>query len=144
MAVKLITVKCPKCDADLSLEGGRDSYFCLYCGTKLIMNNENEVIYRSIDEARIKETETDRMIRLAELEIREKELELKEREIEIERKNKAIGYKVAAGLAVIGVIMLIADSYLGAWMIIAAIVIASINHNDRRKKRDRNTADRLR
>ena len=72
MAIKLISVKCPDCGATLSIEEGRKSAFCSYCGAKVLINNENEHIYRNIDEAKIREAETDRMIKLRQLEIEEK------------------------------------------------------------------------
>ena len=46
--------------------------FCTYCGTKIIIHNENEHIYRHIDEAGIKQAETDRMIMLKKMELLEK------------------------------------------------------------------------
>ena len=73
MAIKLNSVKCPECGATLPIEEGRTQIFCSYCGTKVIVTNENEYIYRHIDEAEVKQAETDRMIKLRELEMEEKE-----------------------------------------------------------------------
>lgn len=72
MAINLISVKCPQCGADLSVENGREFSFCSYCGTKVMMSNENEHIYRNIDEARIKEAETERMVLMRQLDMEEK------------------------------------------------------------------------
>lgn len=78
MALSFYSVKCPECGASLSIEEGRQELFCSYCGTKVIVSNENEYTYRHIDEAEIKQAEaeikqaeTDRMIRLRELEMEE-------------------------------------------------------------------------
>ena len=71
MAITVNAVKCPSCGADLPVEEGRDKIFCSFCGTPIVITNENEHIYRHIDEAGIKQAETDRMIRLKELEIEE-------------------------------------------------------------------------
>ena len=46
--------------------------FCTYCGAKVLIHNENEFIFRNVDEAGIKQAETDRMIRMRELELEEK------------------------------------------------------------------------
>lgn len=72
MAISLMPVKCPQCGADLSVESDRAFLFCAYCGAKIIINNDNEHIYRTIDEAGIKQAETDRMIKLRQLDMEEK------------------------------------------------------------------------
>ncbi|NLD45652.1 MAG: zinc ribbon domain-containing protein [Clostridiaceae bacterium] len=71
MAVKFNSVKCPECGASLPIEEGREKMFCSYCGSQIIMTRENEHIYRRIDEAGIKQAETDRMVRMRELDISE-------------------------------------------------------------------------
>ena len=86
MAIKLNSVKCPECGATLPIEEGRTQIFCSYCGTKVIVTNENEYIYRHIDEAEVKQAETDRMIKLRELEMEEKE-----NSFEKERSNRRAG-----------------------------------------------------
>lgn len=71
MAITLTTVKCPDCGASLPIEEGREKIFCSFCGAQVQITNENEHIYRHIDEAEVKQAETDRLIRLKELEIEE-------------------------------------------------------------------------
>jgi DNA-directed RNA polymerase subunit RPC12/RpoP len=72
MAIKVISIKCPECGASLSVESTREFLFCQYCGTKVMLNNENEHIYRTIDEAGIKQAETDRMVKMRQLDMEEK------------------------------------------------------------------------
>ncbi len=72
MAVELISVKCPECGATLNLEEDREQAFCSYCGARILLRNDNEYTYRHINEAEIKQAETDRMVRLKELELAEK------------------------------------------------------------------------
>ncbi len=72
MAVKLISVKCPECGATLNIEESREQAFCTYCGTRVLLHNENEHIYRHIDEAGIKQAETDRLVMLRKMELLEK------------------------------------------------------------------------
>jgi DNA-directed RNA polymerase subunit RPC12/RpoP len=71
MAITLNSVKCPECGATLPIEEGRTQVFCSYCGAKVIITNENEHIYRHIDEAGIKQAETNRMVRMRELDLEE-------------------------------------------------------------------------
>ncbi len=72
MAIQFVTIKCPECSADLQIEDGREYAFCTYCGAKVMITNDNEHIYRTIDEARIKQAETDRMVKLKQLDMEEK------------------------------------------------------------------------
>ena len=72
MAYKLISVKCPDCGQTLPIEENRTQAFCTYCGAKVLISNENEQVVRHIDEADIKKAETDRIVRLRELEITKK------------------------------------------------------------------------
>lgn len=75
MAVEFISVKCPSCGAELSVEHERGITYCNYCGTKILIQNDREHVYRSIDEARIKEVESEQLLRLREMEIEEKDKE---------------------------------------------------------------------
>lgn len=72
MAVHFVSVKCPECGANLPMEEGRKEMFCSFCGTKVIMYNDNEHIYRHIDEAKIKKAEAEKAVRMRELDIAEK------------------------------------------------------------------------
>ena len=71
----MISLKCPECGANLTIENGRSQCFCQYCGTQILLDDEKKIYeYRTIDEARIKEAESWETIRLRELDIREKEM----------------------------------------------------------------------
>lgn len=77
MGYQLISVKCPDCGQTLSIEQNRAQAFCSYCGAKILISNENEYVFRQVDEAGIKKAETDRIIRLREMEIAEKNSSLR-------------------------------------------------------------------
>ena len=51
LAYKLISVKCPDCGQTLSIEENRTQAFCTYCGAKVLISNENEYVFRKVDEA---------------------------------------------------------------------------------------------
>ncbi len=95
--MKMITLRCPACGADVEAGSDRAYCFCSYCGTKIMLQNENEYIYRHIDEAGVAEEETDRMIRL-------RELELEEREKKADNIKIAAVSAVSILLVVIGII----------------------------------------
>lgn len=116
MAVKFTSVKCPECGANLPIEEGREKIFCSYCGTPIIMTDENEYTYRHVDEAEVKRAETEQLVHLKELEMEEKEKDRK-------RKVKAIAYSIVGVVVVIGMIlMLLGKSLLGMDIILVACI----------------------
>lgn len=76
MAVKLISFKCPECGADLNIEADRETAYCSYCGTKILIHNENEYIFKKIDVAEIKRAEN--------------EIELQKNQLRYDQKNRML------------------------------------------------------
>jgi DNA-directed RNA polymerase subunit RPC12/RpoP len=81
MSYKLISVKCPECGASLDVEPERKQLYCSYCGSKILIDNDHEYIYRHIDEAEIKRIEYEREKSQNEKGIREREIELERTKI---------------------------------------------------------------
>lgn len=104
--MKIVSLKCPDCGANLSVDAGREFCFCQYCGAKVILNNENEKVYRHVDDAKIKQAEVERQVRMRELEIEEKESAS-----DIKRKKLKFVAAMIAGL--IGIAMIVADGISG-------------------------------
>ncbi|WP_024865689.1 zinc ribbon domain-containing protein [Butyrivibrio sp. FCS014] len=133
MAIHFVSVKCPDCGAELSIDDSREFAFCSYCGAKVMVHNDNEHIYRNIDEARIKEAETERILRL-------RELELEEKENNRGRKTTLIAYGVALAFVLIGAIICIFAPVGGMCGIMIGAYIAMftyIKSDDRKKKRSK-------
>jgi DNA-directed RNA polymerase subunit RPC12/RpoP len=130
MAIQFISVKCPDCGAELSIDNSREFAFCSYCGAKIIVHNDNEHIYRNIDEARIKEAETERILRL-------RELELEEKENNRGRKSTLVAYGVALAFVLVGAIICIFAPLGGMWGIIIGAYIALFTYikSDEKKKK---------
>lgn len=92
MPLKINVINCPSCGAAIPIQEGTAQITCSYCGSKFAITNENEFVYRHVDEARVRQAEIERMIRL--------------KELEMEEKKRQIGnYKI---IAVSGVILLLA------------------------------------
>lgn len=73
------TCKCPNCNATLTIEDeSRDFAFCQYCGAKIMLDDYRST-QRIVDEAKIKQIEYEREIRLKELALQEKQNEQKQR-----------------------------------------------------------------
>ena len=106
MAIKMYTVKCPECGAALEYEEGRTTMFCTYCGAKIILNNENEYVYRHIDEAGVKHAETERMVRL-------KQIEYASQKYEDNKRVRSLKIKVSLILLAAGLLMMVAGYGLG-------------------------------
>lgn len=132
MAIQFVSVRCPDCGAELSIENGREQAFCSYCGAKVLVHNDNEHIYRNIDEARIKEAENERILRL-------RELELEEKENSRSRKSLFIAYGVALGFVLIGALICIAEPLAGMWGIIIGgyIGLFTFIKSDEKKKKQK-------
>lgn len=88
--------KCPSCGAELNNDN-RDFSFCQYCGAK-IMSDDHRSSYRFIDEAKIHENETKRMIRMREMEIDKErwENERIEKEIDKFKSSKLFKFLIVA------------------------------------------------
>jgi len=106
MSVSLIPIRCPKCGANLNIEEGRSTAFCTYCGTKILIHNENEHIYRHIDEAGIKKAETDQMMMLKKMELAEKNRVDRE-------KTKKLKVIISLSMAVLGMLLMVLGFILG-------------------------------
>lgn len=122
--MKMISLKCPECGADIDIEEGHKQCFCKYCGTKILIDDGNSTYtYRKVDEARIKEAEVDKAIRLKELEIeQEKNLQLE--------KTKELKTKFTIILCAIALISFIISymtssdlGYVGDWALIICVVM---------------------
>lgn len=74
MPVSINAIKCPECGASLEIEEGRSELFCSYCGTKILIKDENEYTYRYIDEAGIRRSDNDTRVRMRELDIEDRKL----------------------------------------------------------------------
>lgn len=137
MTVATKIIQCPACGANLSVEEGREKIFCTYCGSQVTVTNENEHIFRHIDEAKIKQAETDQVIRL-------KEMELEEKENRKKRKSRAIAYGIALGFVLIGALICIWAPLVGMWGVIIGGWIAlytAVSNDDSHKKRQKRYAN---
>lgn len=118
MAIRFVSIKCPECGATLDVEEGRQQLFCSYCGSKVIIQNDNEYIYRHIDEAEMKNAETEQMVRLKQLEMIEKKRASNE---------KVKDFKIRVSVA-LGVVALIAFGigFAGAESLIVVGMVAML------------------
>ncbi len=102
--MKLISLTCSKCGANLEVDSERNFCFCQYCGTKLMIDNEQiNIQSRFIDEARLREAE----VRMKELEYQH-ERELKEEAAAAQLQKEKRNWKVYA-LVYIAMLLLLSS-----------------------------------
>ena len=66
--ISLIKLQCPNCSANLEVDPKLSQCFCQYCGTKLLLNDENKKTIHIVDEAEITRAETEHMLLKSQLE----------------------------------------------------------------------------
>ena len=45
--MKVQSLKCPNCDAVLEIEDGIDTFFCKYCGNKIVLTDMSDAFYNA-------------------------------------------------------------------------------------------------
>lgn len=45
--MNMFQLKCPNCSANLEVENGVDTFFCKYCGTKIVLDGQSPSVVRS-------------------------------------------------------------------------------------------------
>lgn len=134
MAIQFNAVKCPECGATLEVEKERSMFFCSYCGTKIIATDEYERTYRIVDEAKVKQAETERIVRL-------RELDLEEEKTRSNKRNDAVAYAIAILFAAAGIALLIAQQPAGVICCLIGMVVAlnaSVTKDQERQKEESN------
>ena len=131
---------CPNCGASLKFEDdNRDFGFCQFCGAKIMLDDYRST-HRVVDEARIHEDETNRMIKMREMEMAEKEWEELKEKHDHKHKIALKAYCIEVCALIISIIfMILIKSSLTIGMIgftaffstiFAALVTASIDNEN--------------
>ena len=112
--VSLINLQCPNCSANLEVDPKLNQCFCQYCGTKILIHNENEQIIRHIDEAKITEVELNYVIKQQQLNDAKaaRENELAEIKASHER-TKNTQHTMFIVAAVIAIVSFITNFFIG-------------------------------
>lgn len=101
-------LKCPNCNGDLTVEDGLDTFFCKYCGYKIVLEGQSDAAYRA--KTRIKGMEHDE--RMA-------DKKYAHEKYKIEQKTKSEFSKVKLGIligvaCVLGFVLIFAFAYGGS------------------------------
>ena len=126
--MKLISLRCKNCGAELQADPGRKEIYCSYCGTKLIVDNDFQITSRIVDEARLKEAE----VRLKELEY-EHERELRQEKLQTEQKKVfRIVVLIYVGALIASTTVHSLESLFPPVLLFGAIALIALRTGDRR------------
>ena len=145
--IKFIQVKCPNCNAVMNLENYRTTAFCSYCGTRLLIHSQNEQIIHTIDEAKIKQAEAERDVRVNQTNAA-REIELKKLETQQQKsKNRLMVLKYVGIVIAFLFCMFFFGGYI-EWIIgvVAAVLIAKfvldyLKKNKKKESEEQNNPD---
>ena len=113
MSISIKTITCPQCGANINVDENREKGFCSYCGAPIIVSNENEHIYRHVDEAELLRAETEKIQLLNRIK-REEEIRAEEAKKEADaKKMKKIKWYVCGGLIGIGLLSFLIGALAG-------------------------------
>lgn len=102
--MEFVQMKCPNCNANLEVENGLDSFYCKYCGTKIMLSGQSSAAY-------VTKTASQIVNRL--LDQREAAREEKRRR---EEQNNKEATKVLIGMAVFIVVIFILMILTGIYL----------------------------
>ena len=74
--MEFVELKCPSCGADLKVENGLDIFYCQYCGTKIVLNGQSDIVVEAKKEIKLAETQAEKEL-VMQKEIHRQEMEKK-------------------------------------------------------------------
>ena len=93
-------LSCPKCGGAIQVPTGQRQCYCFYCGTPLHIDDGSQtLVYRKVDETRIREAELNESLERARM--------------KLEEKHRPGRIKLSIFLAILGAAMIIAGFFLG-------------------------------
>ena len=70
--MEVVALFCPKCGGKINLPEGKNSCYCGYCGSQLVVDDGSRTVtYRTVDEARIRESDNEIALEMKKLELEE-------------------------------------------------------------------------
>lgn len=105
--MQMHVLKCPNCGANLDVEDGLDTFYCKYCGYKIVLEGQSDQAYRSkenIQRMRHKELMFDKKVEYEKYKDKKK-IDAKERE------NKDVIIRVAIGILMLVIISISTNIY---------------------------------
>lgn len=104
--MQMHVLKCPNCGANLDVEDGLDTFYCKYCGYKIVLEGQSDQAYKS--KTRIKGMEHDeRML--------DKKLAHEKFKIKAQREKEAAQNKTSYVALIVGIAMIAVGLFHFGW-----------------------------
>lgn len=91
--MKVQSLKCPNCDAVLEIEDGIDTFFCKYCGNKIVLTDMSDAFYN----AKVQVKAMEHQERMQDKKYEQERYKLDKKE---QRKNKEKKRKIIIGMGI--------------------------------------------
>lgn len=79
--VKMVSLVCPNCGAKLDVKNGTQTCFCTYCGTKILISDDNNKTYTknvNVNQTSYDRTEIEKIKLEHELKVQDEKREIKQ------------------------------------------------------------------
>lgn len=159
MAIQIQSFKCPECGATLQGDNKQAVMFCSYCGARLSVTNDNENVYRIVDDAEMTRAETERAVAYKHLDILDRKQAILDREAakreqadaDKDAKKAAVkrAMKIKRIIAIVVAVLIILAlhfdlSGIGPFLLIGEIVVLVLIHHDRTRLSEIGMGDKVR
>ena len=115
-SIRFISVVCPNCGAQMSIENHCKQAVCGCCGTQLLIHNENEKIVHTIDEADIKRAEAEYKLGAQRIEADAENERLKFELQKLKEDNESLNLKHFLIFGIVGMLLIFLFLFFGFLM----------------------------
>lgn len=99
--MEFLKLECPNCHAQLNIENGLDTFFCQYCGSKIILSEQNPEIVR----AKVEMHKTDTLANLEKAKLQH-EMDMKKFDAEERERRRLADNKTSNEVLIICICMI--------------------------------------
>ena len=89
--IKMISLRCPNCDQNLEVEDELDTFYCKYCGGKVMLNDQTRF------QAKMKLKELEKQETIARFEMEKERILMEQEKLKMEKDKNIIIRVVIAG-----------------------------------------------
>ena len=95
MAIHMLQLRCPNCDAFMEVEDNLELCYCKYCGTRILLNEQSEAVVKAKTRLRMTDKISDTAIKLQSKRYEQKQIRMQYEAEEDKRNNKLIMFLFA-------------------------------------------------